>query len=246
MVISIRVKLRGGKTTIGSWMQLANADVAEMMGDAGFDWICVDMEHSTITRSDLPDLFRAISLGGTTPIVRLKVSDPDLATEALEAGAEGIIAPNIYDPDQVRELKNAMRYPPKGFRGLGYCRGNGYGKYYKDNLDFDPLIIPMIENATAIPMIPFIFQEGVDALFIGPYDLSASLGIAGQFENTAYTHALDQIKFYCKEYKVPLGIHQIEPDREALDRLRDEGFRFISYSGDILMLQNHLKDLDLE
>ena len=237
----IREKLKEGKTSVGGWIQLANTDVAEMMGDAGFDWVCVDMEHSPITRSDLPDLFRAITLGGTSPFCRIRLPEPDLAVEALEAGAEGIIVPNVVDAYQLREIKNMMHYPPKGFRGLGYCRGNMYGKYLEQHLMMNPILVPMIENASAIPSLPYICREGIDALFIGPYDLSASLGKAGDFDCPEFQSALDQIKFYAKEYQVPLGIHQVQPDGLELLEKRDEGYQFIAYSADIVMLQSCLR-----
>jgi len=239
----IREKLKEGKTSLGGWMQLANTDVAEMMGDAGFDWVCIDMEHSPITRSDLPDLFRAITLGGTSPFCRIRLPEPDLAVEALEAGAEGIIVPNVVDAYQLREIKNMMHYAPKGFRGLGYCRGNMYGKYLKQHLLMNPLLVPMIENASAIPSLPYICREGIDALFIGSYDLSASIGKAGDFDCPEFKSAIDQIKYYAKEYNVPLGIHQVAPDRLEMLQKEEDGYQFIAYSADIVMIQTCLRDM---
>ena len=237
----IREKLQNGEVSIGSWMHLPSSDVAEMMGDAGFDWVAVDMEHGSISAQELPNLFRAITLGGTTPLCRIRIPEADLAVQALEAGAEGIIVPNTLDAYMLQEIKQSMHYPPTGLRGLGYSRGNGYGKYVQQQLMMKPLLIPIVENVSAIPELGHICNLGVDAVFIGPYDLSASLGKAGDFECAPFKEAIESIKFFCKQHNTPLGIHTVFPDKQLLNDRIKEGFQFISYSADIVMLQDHLQ-----
>ena len=240
-MISIREKLKQGRVSIGSWMHLPSSEVAEMMGDAGFDWVAVDMEHGCIAHHQLPDLFRALQLGNTVPLCRIATPEADLAIQALEAGAKGIIAPNISDRYQYLDIKHRINYPPTGLRGVGFNRANGYGKYFEDYLNFQPLLVPMIENVDAIGELKYICEEKPDAVFIGPYDLSASLGIAGQFDNDHYKHAVQTISGITMKYDVPLGIHTVQPDRKLLDEKRDAGFKFISYSADVVMLQHQLQ-----
>ena len=241
----IREKLQNGEVSIGSWMHLPSTDVAEMMGDAGFDWVAVDMEHGSISHQTLPDLFRAISLGGTRPYCRIRLPEPDLAVQALEAGAEGIIIPNIEDAYQLREIKHRMTYPPTGLRGVGFNRANGYGKYFSNYLMLKPVIVPMIENVTAIPELGHICNEGVDAVMIGPYDLSASLGKPGDFNSNSFQQALATIMGLCKKYNTPRGIHVVEPDNELLQARIEQGFKFIAYSSDAVMLQAQLRSVNL-
>ena len=228
-------------TSIGSWMHLPSPDVAELMGDAGFDWVVVDMEHSSTSHQSLPDLFRAISLNGTRPYCRIRLPEADLAVQALEAGAEGIIIPNVEDAYMLREIKHKMTYPPTGLRGVGFNRANGYGKYFSNYLMLKPVIVPMIENVTAIPELGHICNEGVDAVMIGPYDLSASLGKPGDFESNSFQQAIATIMGLCKKYNTPLGIHVVEPDKRLLQARIEQGFKFIAYSSDVVMLQDQLR-----
>ena len=234
------------EVSIGSWMHLPSTDVAEMMGDAGFDWVAVDMEHGSISHQTLPDLFRAISMNGTRPFCRIRLPEADLAVQALEAGAEGIIIPNVQDAYQLREIKHKMTYPPTGFRGVGFNRANGFGKYFANYLMLKPVIVPMIENVTAIPELGHICNEGVDAVMIGPYDLSASLGKPGDFESNSFQQALATIMGLCKKYNTPIGIHCVEPDQRLLQARIQQGFKFIAYSSDAVMLQDQLQSVCIQ
>ena len=116
----IRGRLRGGGHSIGSWMQIPHASVAEIMGQAGYDWVAVDMEHGAVSASQLPDLFRALELGGTLPLARLAQGHPKDCKQALDAGAGGVSVPMVESAQQLKEVRDACRWPPAGTRGVGF------------------------------------------------------------------------------------------------------------------------------
>ena len=113
---SIRKKLQNDQVSIGTWQQIPNSSISEILGQAGYDWISVDMEHGSVGVDQLPDLFRAIELGGTVPLARISESNPRDCKQALDAGAGGIIAPMIESAEQLRMVRNACCWPPVGTR----------------------------------------------------------------------------------------------------------------------------------
>ena len=246
-VQKIRQYLAEGRHVVGSWMQLPCPEVAEILGSRGFDFIGVDLEHSNITRNQLPNIFRALELGNTLPLARISKPDSYCAIEALEQGAAGIIVPQIRSKSQISEIKESFSLPPRGTRGMGFNRGNGYGiqfHEYREGLGQQPLLIPMIEHYEAVENIDEILSVDVDAALIGPYDLSGSLGCAGDFENPKYLQVLEEYKKGCLRNNVPIGYHipgnhlSKDPKEEFSER-RQEGYTFIVYSGDINMLNTY-------
>ena len=246
-VQKIREYLAEGKPIVGSWMQLPCPEVAEILGGQHFHFVGVDLEHSNITRHQLPNIFRALELGNTLPLVRIAKPDSFLAIEALEQGAAGIIVPQIRSKSQLSEIKESFSLPPRGTRGMGFNRGNLYGhKFheYREGLGQEPLLIGMIEHYEAVKNIDEILSVGIDAALIGPYDLSGSLGCAGDFENPKYLQVLEEYKKGCLRNNVPIGYHipgnhlSKDPIEEFSER-RQEGYTFIVYSGDINMLNTY-------
>ena len=238
----IRSKLNKNKVSIGSWMQISSTSIAEIMGCAGYDWITIDLEHGSISLSDLPDLFRAIELGNTLPLTRIAQAHSKDCKQALDAGSGGIIVPMIQSSKQLEEIRDACRWPPAGTRGVGFSRTNLFGKYfneYKKEAQ-SPLLIAQIENINAVENLEEILKvEGLDAIMIGPYDLSASMGITADFGNEAFITVLDRIINLCNQYKVPCGDHVVQPDSNWLNNRIKQGFRFLAYSADAVFL-NHI------
>lgn len=235
----IRKKLKSGDFSIGSWMQIPSTSIAEILGDAGYDWIAIDMEHGSISVSDLPDIFRSIELGNTLPLVRLAQSSLKDAKIALDAGAGGIIIPMIQSSKQLTEIINFSCWPPNGFRGVGFSRANLFGKKFdpSDLVFNNPLIIAQIENLQAVNDIDQILKvPGLDAIIIGPYDLSASLGVTGDFNNSKFKEALNTILMSCKKNNIPSGIHVVLPSKDELKDKINEGYQFLAFSIDGIML----------
>ena len=128
-IANIRKKLYNRDYTIGTWQQIPHASISEILGQASYDWVVVDMEHGSINVNQLPSLFQAIELGDTLPMARIAESKSNDCKQALDAGAGGIIAPMIESAEQLASIRDACRWPPAGKRGVGFSRANLYGKY---------------------------------------------------------------------------------------------------------------------
>jgi len=238
-ILAVRDKIQAGQPTIGSWMQIPSTSVAEIMGDAGYDWVTVDLEHGSMSTSQLPDLFRALEIGGTLPLVRLAHGHLKDAKNALDAGAGGIIIPMIESPEQLKSIISHSCWPPDGIRGVGFSRANLYGKYFDSYREEarNPLIIAQIEHIKAVNNIDAILQvPGLDAIIIGPYDLSASMNLTAEFSHPDFTAALNTILSACKRLKKAAGVHIVNPDPAELNKRITEGYQFIAYSIDSVFI----------
>ena len=235
----IRKKLQKNQVSIGTWQQIPHASISEILGQAGYDWVVVDMEHGSVSVNQLPDLFRALELGGTLPLARIAESVPKECKQALDAGAGGIIAPMIESADQLETIRDACRWPPAGSRGVGFSRSNLFGKHfdeYKAEAQL-PLLIAQIEHINAVKNLEEILQvEGLDAIIVGPYDLSASMGLTAEFENEKFIAVMNRIIVLCKKYNVPCGDHVVQPDHHLLEKRINQGYLFIAYSTDGMFL----------
>jgi 2-dehydro-3-deoxyglucarate aldolase len=235
----LRDKLKNGGFSIGSWMQIPNGSVAEIMGRAGYDWIAVDLEHGSISAHQLPDLFRALELGDTLPLARLAQGNIKDCKQALDAGAAGVIVPMIESKEQLIAVRDACRWPPGGTRGVGFSRANLFGENFKEYCEEAqaPLLIAMIENISAVDNLDGILQvEGLDAVLVGPYDLSASMGIIAQFNHENFQNIMEKIRSNAEKHNIPCGVHIVNPFPEEVMKRKDEGYRFLAYSIDAVFL----------
>jgi 2-dehydro-3-deoxyglucarate aldolase len=236
---AIRKSLGENQPSIGSWMQLPHPSVAEIMGQAGYDWVAVDMEHGAISVHQLPDLFRALELGGTLPFARLAQGNIKDCKQALDAGAAGVIVPMVETAAQLTLVRDACRWPPAGTRGVGFSRANLFGKHfevYREEAQ-GPLLVAMIEHIRAVENLEEILSvEGLDAILIGPYDLSASMGLTAKFEEPEFVATMSRIRCLCSQFHIPSGVHVVMPDTGVLKQRIDEGYRFIAYSIDAVFL----------
>lgn len=236
----LKKRLAKKELTIGSWLQIGSPVVAEIMAQAGFDWLVVDMEHSAIGISEAQSLIQVIDLAGCTPLVRLSSNDSTLIKRVMDAGSHGIIVPNVNSVDDAVAAVKAVRYPPDGTRGVGLWRAQGYGfdferykKWHKDN----SIVIVQIEHIDGVNDLEAILStEGVDGFIIGPYDLSASLGIPGEFEHPDFKNAIDKVNRVSKQMNALMGTHVVMPDISAVKEKIEEGYRFIAFSIDTLFL----------
>lgn len=232
--MTLKDKLRKGVPTIGTWITLAHPALAEMAARAGFDWVAVDLEHSSITLRECEDLIRVLDLAGTTPLVRLTANDPDLIKRVMDSGARGVIVPSVSTEEEAQLAVEAVRYPPLGRRGVGLARAHGYGADfggYMKRLAKEAVVVAMIENAQGVENAERILGvDGVDAYFLGPYDLSASLGVIGKTSHPKVERAISKVRAAAKRAGKPGGLHVVEPDPAALKRRLKEGFKFVAYS----------------
>lgn len=241
---NIKLLFSRNKPAIGSWINSASPIIAELMSAAGFDFLTVDVEHSAVDLVQTQALFQAIRSGNPqcAALVRLAGNSYADTKRYLDAGAAGVIAPFINTADQARELIRSVKYPPLGMRGVGFCRANLYGMTLKESVaaaNEETFVCVQIEHIEAVHNIDEILKvAGIDAVIIGPYDLSASMGITAQLNHPEMVSAINTIGAACKRHGVIAGIHVVQPDvAEVISRCQ-EGYRFIAYSLDITMLMN--------
>ena len=237
---AIRAKLRSGGHSIGSWMQIPHPSVAEIMGQAGYDWVAVDMEHGSVAVHQLPDLFRALELGNTLPLARIAHGQPKDCKQALDAGAGGIIVPMIENAAQLRAVRDSCRWPPAGTRGVGFSRANLFGKHFEEYREEAqaPLLVAMIEHHQAVARLDAILEvDGLDAILIGPYDLAASMGLSAQFDHPEFCATMERIRTLAAAKSIPAGVHVVAPSPEQLRQRLGDGYRFIAYSIDSVFFQ---------
>lgn len=240
----IRRKLESGEASIGSWMQIPDASVAEIMGRGGYDWIAVDMEHGSIAVHQLPNLFRSLELGGTLPMARLAKGSSKDCKQALDAGAGGVIIPMIETAEQLEENVQFCCWPPKGKRGVGFSRANLFGENFNEYFTEaqHPLIVAQIESIKAVDNLDSICKiSGLDALIVGPYDLSASMNLTGDFDHPTFKAAMKSIIAIAIKNKVPCGMHIVNPIPNELEINLKNGYRFIAYSIDAVFLRKAIE-----
>jgi len=237
---SLKERLKKRELTIGSWLQISSPIVAEIMAQAGFDWLVVDMEHSSISVDNAQSLIQVIDLAGCVPLVRLSSNDPTLIKRVMDAGSHGIIVPNVNSANDAVAAVEAVRYPPDGTRGVGLWRAQGYGfdfDKYKQWQASETLVIVQIEHIEAVNNFEAILNiDGVNGFIIGPYDLSASLGIPGEFEHPDFRAVLDKIHHISREMDAIMGTHVVMPDVSAAKERIEEGYRLIAFGTDTLFL----------
>lgn len=225
-----------GQISIGSWITLAHPAIAEIMAKAGFEWLVVDLEHSVITIREAEELIRVIDLCGVKPYVRLTANDSNQIKRVMDAGARGIIVPMVKSAEDVKKAAAAMFYPPHGTRSVGLARAQAYGidfkSYLKKHLTYDFII--QIEHIDAVNQLDEILSvPNISGFIVGPYDLSGSMGIPGDFEHSDFQGILGQIKKIAAKYPhINRGIHLVEPNLSQLNKLVEEQYNFIAYSLD--------------
>jgi len=244
--MNLKQALSDNKLTIGSWLTLGHSAIAEIMARAGFDWLVIDMEHSVIELSEAQEMIQAIDGEGIPTIVRLTSNDTNLIKRVMDAGAHGIMVPNINSREEAQRAVAATYYPPRGKRGVGLARAQGYGASFQDYrkwLDNNAVVIVMIEHIDGVNVADEILAvDGVDGYMIGPYDLSSSLGVPGDFEDPRIVEAIKHIREAGEKAGKPGGIHVVDPDLEAIEKRIDEGFTFIGYAMDVRILDAISRD----
>ncbi len=234
------------KTNFGSWVTLNHISIVEIMADAGFDWLCVDMEHSVIDYKDAQQLIASIQGKGLKAYVRVGENNMRIIKRVLDAGADGIIVPNVKNKEEAQKAVEAVKYPPMGKRGVGLARAQAYGynfENYREGKAKDIPVIVQIEHINAINELEdIIMTEGVDGTFIGPYDLSGSMGKPGQYHDADVKEALERYEKIAKQFDKLIGFHVVQPDYNlVLDKI-NKGYDFIAFGLDTLFLGSKCRE----
>jgi len=209
MTHNFRQRLRDGERLVGTMVTLAAPEVAEILGQAGFDWLFLDGEHSPLDPLTLQRLMQAAG-SSTACVVRLAAGEEIHVKKALDAGATGIIAPMVNSAQHAARVVRWARYAPQGTRGVGLGRAQGYGlrmAEYMAAANEQTAVIVQAEHIEAVEnMAEIVAVPGLDAVFVGPYDLSASLGRLGQVTHPEVTAAIGRVTEICRAAGMPLGI----------------------------------------
>jgi len=233
---SFRDRVLAGETLLGLFIDLGSSASAELCGSVGYDWLLVDLEHGSGSEADLADQFRAIAAAGdSAPLVRPQSGERIRIGRALDLGARGVMVPRLESADQARDAVAALRYPPDGIRGVATrVRGAGLGVVgHADvkRLNERVVGIVQIESPSALAAADeFAATDGVDVLFVGPADLSHSLGIPGQFQHADYLAALDRVVAACRAHGKAAGI--LVYDTAVVPRHLELGFTFVGIGAD--------------
>ena len=231
----LKARLRNKEAVIGCWLNLGSAVTAEIVALAGFDWVLIDLEHGAGGEQDVIAQLQAISATPTAALVRVESHDKRRIHRVLDMGAEGVICPHIDDALQAREAVDGIRYPPHGSRGVAkMVRATGFGKdfnaYYAQSND-EILGVMQVESPEALLHLDEIAaMDGVDVLFIGPADLSMSLGIFGQFDHPLFVDAVNATIAAAERAGKATGILLFNPDDYA--RYFELGIRMIACGAD--------------
>ncbi|MBE0531121.1 MAG: hypothetical protein IH626_09845 [Rhodospirillales bacterium] len=247
----LRERLEAGETSVGCWIHMCSPIGAEVVALAGFDMVVLDHEHGPSDFLNSISLMQAISATPTTPIVRVPWNDPVYIKRALDIGARGIIIPSVDDAEQAKAAVAACRYPPDGIRGSAYglVRASDYGfqaERYVADLPAGLLVMCQIESMKAVGNIDEIAAvEGVDVLFVGPVDLSASMGIMGKTQAPEFIELRTRAEKAIKAAGKWMGGLAVAGD--SVQAMRDRGYDIVTGVSDISLLRDaaiaHLRTL---
>lgn len=238
--MELKSRLAANELTIGSWITLGHPAIAEIMASAGFDWLVLDTEHSVLELSEVQMLIQVLDSQRCPAIVRLTSNHPDQIKRVMDAGATGVMVPMVNKASDAEAAVQAVYYPPRGRRGVGLARAQGYGarfQQYRRWMDDNAVIIAMIEHIDAVNAIDSILSvPGIDAYIIGPYDLSGSMGRPGELDYPEVQSAIEHVREAGRRLRKAGGIHVVEPDLDRLRQSIDAGFTFLGYGLDIRIL----------
>lgn len=223
---------------IGHWISLPSPSVVELLASYSPDWLMLDTEHGPASWETLEDMLRALKGTGVVPLVRVRMNDAGLIKQALDRGAYGVLVPLVHTADDAAAAVSAAMYPPEGIRGVAGSRVTRFGQdlpAYFASWNREVVVGVQIESAAALENVDAIAATpGVDILFVGPNDLSASLGVFRQFDHPAYVDAVNRVLRACQHHGVCAGYLASGPE-EALKRV-DQGFGFVGAGSDARLL----------
>jgi 4-hydroxy-2-oxoheptanedioate aldolase len=235
--MTLREMWHAGEPTLGTWLTIPSTVSAETAGRAGFDYVCIDNQHGVSDYQVTVTMMQAVLLGGGTPIVRVPWNEPGIIGKMLDAGAEGVIVPMVNSAAEAEAVVTACRYPPLGMRSFGPVLVMPRIADHTNVANSRTAVIPMIETVQAMNNLDEILSvPGVDAIYVGPADLSLSLGLPpGNNDGQAkFDDALAVIVAACQRHGVVPGMHTTGA---LAERRLEQGFRMLTVSGDLLAMR---------
>jgi 2-dehydro-3-deoxyglucarate aldolase len=238
-----RQRLKSGERLIGTMLTLGSVETTEVLAGVGFDWFFLDNEHSPLEALEMQHIVQA---AGSTPcVVRVSASAEVPIKKALDIGAAGIIAPQVNSAEQAAQVVSWAKYAPMGTRGVGIGRAHGYGSRFQDYVttaNENVAVVVQAEHIDAVNNIEAIVRvPGIDAVLIGPYDLSASLNLLGQVTHPEVVAAIDRVTAACHAVNMPLGIFGLSA--QAVHPYIERGYTLIVVGADVVLLGNAARQL---
>ena len=235
-----------GKAAINGWIEIPSSYSAEAMAHQGWDSLTIDLQHGAISQSDILQIFQAISTTEVVPMARLNWNEPDQIMKVLDYGAYGVICPMVSNRSQAEKFVQACMYPPKGYRSFGPTRGFMYGgNDYVDHANDEILKIVMIETKEALDDLDKIMKTpGLDGVYIGPADLSLSIGEKPGFDkpedHPTYEQIINILK-HAKKNNLVAGIHNATP--EYAKKMINIGFQIVTVGSDNIFMSDGAKSI---
>jgi 2-dehydro-3-deoxyglucarate aldolase/4-hydroxy-2-oxoheptanedioate aldolase len=245
MNLNIRARLQKGDTLIGTLITIPAPEIAEIMAEIGYDWLFIDTEHGSFDAQSAQGILQAVD-HRCPCVLRVPTNDEVWIKKALDIGAAGIIAPGVNSAEEAERIVRMCKYPPRGTRGVGIGRAHKYGLKFKEyvaNANDETAVILQAENTNAVENIAEIVQvPDIDAVLIGPYDLSASMGKMGHINDAEVQAAIASVMECCREAGVPLGI--FADSAESAAPFIKQGYTLVAISTDCLhMVQGAMATL---
>ncbi len=242
----LKSALVAGKVQYGIWLSTGSAALAEMAGNAGFDWCLIDAEHGPNAVTGLTPQLHALAVSGTAPVVRVPAAEVWMIKQVLDQGCQTVLVPMVDDAATAQNMARAMLYPPHGVRGMGAssARASGYGAMpdYIRQADAQMCLLVQAESRKAFDNIDAIAAtEGVDGVFVGPADLSADMGFPGQLDHPQVLRAIDHIIARTLTAGKIAGIITFDETRVA--GWLEKGITFMGVSSDVTLLNRSLRSL---
>lgn len=242
----LKTKLKNRELTIGSWLTIPHQAIVEIMSSAGFEWLTIDLEHAAIDYQALTNLIGHIQGNGMEALVRVSKNEEVVIKRSMDAGANGVIVPMIKNAAEASMAVDFVRYPPMGKRGVGLSRAQNYGigfEAYKNWLNNESVIIAQIEHIESVKNLSSILDtDGIDGIIVGPYDLSASMGLPGEFEHKDVKKVLSEIDRITLKKNKPLGFHVISSDYNKMIEKIQKKYSFLSFSLDFYFLGDKARE----
>jgi 4-hydroxy-2-oxoheptanedioate aldolase len=221
---SFRSRLIAREPLYGAWSVIPSPLSVRLLAAAGLDYVVIDLQHGEATEADLPAMTTAIRLAGAAPVARVRHASTADIGRALDLGCEGVIVPNVDTADQARQVASSVRYPPKGHRSAGGVLAAA-----------DPFCLVMTESAAALEDLgATVAVDGVDGIYVGPRDLSFSLGCELDLADQAFNRALTRVWAACAAAGKPVGVHAT--DAATARRYRDAGCTLVTVTADAVAI----------
>lgn len=248
--MNLKKRLQSGDQLLGTLLSLPSPEIAEMMSQVGFDWLFIDLEHGPHGFMELQRMLQAMR-SDCGALVRVPEVSESNIKKVLDIGAEGIIVPKVNSAEEAERIVSYAKYPPQGVRGVGAARAQGYGlrfQEYIEKANEATMVVIQIEHFEGVNQIHNILNvPGIDVVFIGPYDLSASLGLAGQVDHPQVIEAIEKVEQACQEASMPMGYFGTTPE-SVRPHQQKKGYQLITCGTDsgglIAQAQGILKGLE--